>query len=176
VALADGRKLGDRREAAETAAEEAGVSDETLFEIIELLFFAYRDFTSDPDEILQAFGFGRAHHRVLHFVSRNPGIRVTELLEILKITKQSLARVLRQLIEEGFVEQREGQEDRRRRLLHPTEKGAALAARLAAPQLHRIASALKRVGQDAQAPAREFLYSLINETERDAVRALIAKP
>lgn len=160
---------------ADGKAGEREFSDDELFEIIELLFFAYRDFTSDPDEILGAFGFGRAHHRVLHFVSRNPGMRVTELLDILKITKQSLARVLRQLIEEGYVEQREGQEDRRRRLLYPTDKGSALAARLVAPQLRRIAAALSLAGQDARAPARDFLYSLINEGERAAVRALITK-
>lgn len=173
--------LVDRRKATEPAGiEDVGtgetpLSDGEMFEFIELLFFAYRDFISDPDEILKAFGFGRAHHRVLHFVSRNPGMRVTELLDILKITKQSLARVLRQLIEEGYVEQREGREDRRRRLLYATDKGAALAARLAAPQLRRIGSALSRAGQDAQAPAREFLYSLINEGERAAVRALVRR-
>jgi DNA-binding MarR family transcriptional regulator len=172
MVLVDTDKVTDRADA-ETGARL--FSDDELFEIIELLFFAYRDFISDPDEILGAFGFGRAHHRVLHFVSRNPGMRVTELLDILKITKQSLARVLRQLIEEGYVEQRESREDRRRRLLYPTDKGAALAARLAAPQLRRIAAALGRVGQDARAPAREFLYSLINEGERADVRALIAK-
>ncbi|HSM19584.1 MAG TPA: helix-turn-helix domain-containing protein, partial [Hyphomicrobiales bacterium] len=99
MVLVDGGKEAER-----PAGESGGrpISDEELFEFIELLFFAYRDFISDPDEILRAFGFGRAHHRVLHFVSRNPGMRVTELLDILKITKQSLARVLRQLIEEGY--------------------------------------------------------------------------
>lgn len=172
MVLIDGGKEPER-----PAGESGGrsIPDEELFEFIELLFFAYRDFISDPDEILRAFGFGRAHHRVLHFVSRNPGMRVTELLDILKITKQSLARVLRQLIEEGYIEQREGREDRRRRLLYSTEKGEALAARVAAPQLRRIAAALRLAGHDAQAPAREFLYSLINEDERTAVRALITK-
>jgi len=172
MVLVDTDKVTDHPDA---KTGERVFSDDELFAFIELLFFAYRDFISDPDEILRAFGFGRAHHRVLHFVSRNPGMRVTELLDILKITKQSLARVLRQLIEDGHVEQRAGREDRRRRLLYPTDKGAALAARLAAPQLRRIAAALSLAGQDAQAPAREFLYSLINEDERAAVRALIAK-
>jgi DNA-binding MarR family transcriptional regulator len=79
---------------------------------VELLFFAYRDFTGDADAVLEEYGFGRAHHRVLHFVSRNPGLRVAQLLEILKITKQSLARVLKQLVDEGFIAQREGAEDR----------------------------------------------------------------
>jgi DNA-binding MarR family transcriptional regulator len=145
-----------------------------LFEFVELLFFAYRDFTGEPDEILTSIGFGRAHHRVLHFVSRNPGIRVANLLNILKITKQSLARVLRQLIEEGYIEQRESSQDRRRRLLYTTDKGAALAGELAAPQIRRIADALTAAGIGAGTPAREFLYHLINDSDRTGVRALIA--
>src|SRR6266446_8160438 len=99
--------------------------DTASFDLIELLFFAYRDFVGDADEILAKFGFGRAHHRVLHFVNRNPGMKVAELLDILKITKQSLARVLRQLIQEGYILQREGANDRRQRLLYVTPKGEA---------------------------------------------------
>lgn len=148
---------------------------EELFEFVELLFFAYRDFISDPDSILTAFGFGRAHHRVLHFVSRNPGIRVTELLDILKITKQSLGRVLRQLIEEGFIEQREGTEDRRQRLLFVTGRGKELAERLAAPQLRRIADALARCGDTVPGAALAFLYAMIDESERAKVRRVITK-
>ena len=98
--------------------------------IIELLFFAYRDFISDPDAVLVAYGFGRAHHRVIHFVNRHPGIRVADLLDILKITKQSLGRVLKQLVDGGFIEQVPGPQDRRQRLLYPTEAGRALALRL----------------------------------------------
>ena len=108
----------------------------------ELLFFAYRDFTGDPDAVLEQYGFGRAHHRVLHFVNRNPGLRVANLLDILKITKQSLARVLKQLIDQGFVVQRAGDEDRRERLLTVTAKGARLADKLAGLQVRRIEAAL----------------------------------
>ena len=97
------------------------------FSIIELLFFAYRDFTSDPDQILADYGFGRAHHRVLHFVNRMPGLTVAELLDVLKITKQSLARVLKQLIDTGYIVQVQGPRDRRQRELYPTAKGRALA-------------------------------------------------
>ena len=104
---------------------DVGHAEAQLAQTIELMFFAYRDFTSDPDAILAERGFGRAHHRVLHFVSRYPGLRVADLLEILKITKQSLARVLKQLIEEGFIEQRSGPVDRRERLLYTTAQGAA---------------------------------------------------
>src|SRR5437868_1201359 len=95
---------------------------EPMWDLIELLFFAYRDFVGDPDDVLAKLGFGRAHHRVLHFVNRNPGMKVAELLDILKITKQSLARVLRQLIQEGYILQREGAKDRRQRLFYVTPK------------------------------------------------------
>src|SRR5262245_59843356 len=100
---------------------------EPIWDIIELLFFAYRDFVGDPDEVLLMLGFGRAHHRVLHFVNRNPGIKVADLLEILNITKQSLGRVLKQLIDQGYVSQKEGAHDRRQRLLYVTPKGETLA-------------------------------------------------
>jgi DNA-binding MarR family transcriptional regulator len=94
-----------------------------LVACVELLFFAYRDFTCGPDAVLEEYGFGRAHHRVLHFVHRNPGLRVADLLDILKITKQSLARVLKQLIDKGFIMQRAGNDDRRERRLFVTAKG-----------------------------------------------------
>src|SRR2546430_4388847 len=100
----------------------AGGGAEPIWDVIELLFFAYRDFISDPDEVLATFGFGRAHHRVLHFVNRNPGMKVAELLDILKITKQSLGRVLKQLVDEGYVVQKAGANDRRQRLLFVTPK------------------------------------------------------
>src|SRR5678815_3609205 len=87
---------------------DSGPSGEPIWDIIELLFFAYRDFVSDPDEVLEKLGFGRAHHRVLHFVNRNPAMKVAKLLDILKITKQSLGRVLKQLIDEGYIVQKEG--------------------------------------------------------------------
>ena len=96
-----------------------------LITFVELLFFAYRDFTREADAVLAEFGLGRAHHRVLHFVNRHPGLRVADLLEILKITKQSLARVLKQLVDEGWIVQKAGERDRRQRLLYATEKGAA---------------------------------------------------
>ena len=114
--------------------------------IIELLFFAYRDFTSDPDQILADYGFGRAHHRVLHFVNRMPGLTVAELLDVLKITKQSLARVLKQLIDTGHIVQVQGPRDRRQRELYPTAKGRALALALARPQSRRIRGALEESG------------------------------
>src|SRR5512147_3123004 len=120
----------------------AGGLDEPTWDIIELLFFAYRDFVGDPDEVLLKFGFGRAHHRVLHFVNRNPGMKVADLLDILKITKQSLGRVLKQLVDMGFIEQKHGPVDRRQRLLYPTEAGRTLALRLMSPQARRLGAAL----------------------------------
>src|SRR5271155_5469498 len=97
------------------------------FDLLELLFFSYRDFVGDPDEVLAKLSFGRAHHRVLHFINRNPGMKVAELLDVLKITKQSLGRVLKQLVDEGYVVQKEGADDRRQRLLYVSPAGQVLA-------------------------------------------------
>ena len=147
--------------------------DATAFDLIELLFFAYRDFVGDADEVLAKFGFGRAHHRVLHFVNRNPGMKVAELLDILKITKQSLGRVLKQLLDEGYVEQKEGATDRRHRLLYVTAKGEALALRLAALQTARVGSALAEIGPDSRETVRRFLIAMLNPDQRGNVVRLI---
>ncbi|CFX51837.1 Transcriptional regulator, MarR family [Candidatus Filomicrobium marinum] len=146
---------------------------ERLIACIELLFFAYRDFTGDPDVVLERYGFGRAHHRVLHFVHRNPGLRVADLLDILKITKQSLGRVLKQLIDEEFIAQRAGKSDRRQRLLFTTAKGAKLVDRLTELQLVRIRSALDLAGPGADEAARRFLFAMIRHEDRAKVEALI---
>lgn len=135
------------------------------YEIIELLFFAYRDFTSDPDVILEKRGFGRAHHRVLHFVDREPGMTVADLLDTLKITKQSLARVLKQLIDSGYIHQIAGPEDRRQRKLYTTKDGKALARALAEPQSRRIAEAIARSGPGARDVVTRFLASMKNAAE-----------
>jgi len=139
------------------------------FAIIELLFFAYRDFTSDPDKILADFGFGRAHHRVLHFVNRMPGLTVAELLDVLKITKQSLARVLKQLIDTGHVTQVQGLRDRRQRELYPTAKGRALALALAAPQSRRIRDALADGAPQERAAVERFLKAMVNPELRPQI-------
>src|ERR1700749_2894463 len=124
-------------------------AEEPCFDLIELFFFAHRNFVGDADEVLVKLGFGRAHHRVLHFVNRNPGMKVAELLDILKITKQSLGRVLKQLIDQGYVVQKEGANDRRQRLLYVTAKGETLAMRLAGLQTGRINHALAELGPNA---------------------------
>ena len=144
-----------------------------IWDLIELLFFAYRDFVSDPDQVLSKLGFGRAHHRVLHFVNRNPGMKVAELLGILKITKQSLGRVLKQLIDDGYVVQQEGDRDRRQRLLFVTVKGEALAMKLANLQTDRIGRALETLGPDSHDTARKFLIALIDDDSRAAVLRFI---
>jgi DNA-binding MarR family transcriptional regulator len=148
---------------------------EPIWDIIELLFFAYRDFVGDPDEVLLKLGFGRAHHRVLHFVNRNPGIKVADLLEILNITKQSLGRVLKQLVDQGYVLQKEGAQDRRQRLLYATPKGEGLALRLAALQTQRISRAFGELGPNAHDAARRFLTSMIDVDNRDGVLRLIER-
>ena len=150
-------------------------SGEPIWDVIELLFFAYRDFVSDPDEVLGKLGFGRAHHRVLHFVNRNPAIKVANLLDILKITKQSLGRVLKQLIDEGYIVQKEGASDRRQRLLYATPKGEALALKLAGLQTRRILRAFAALPPDARETARQFLIAMLEADGRDDVLRLIDK-
>jgi DNA-binding MarR family transcriptional regulator len=148
---------------------------EPIWDIIELLFFAYRDFVSDPDDVLAKFGFGRAHHRVLHFINRHPGMKVADLLDVLKITKQSLGRVLKQLVDQGYVVQKEGENDRRQRLLYVTPKGETLAMKLAGLQTERIARALGEIGPNAHEAARRFLIAMIDADGRDDVQKLIAR-
>jgi DNA-binding MarR family transcriptional regulator len=138
-------------------------NDPETLAIIEHLFFAYRDFVGEPDTILAELGFGRAHHRVLHFVHRNPGMTVAVLLEILQITKQSLARVLKNLIETGYITQETGPDDRRQRLLYTTEKGAALAEKLIAIQSSRIEGALQALPAGGRGHVRDFLRALMND-------------
>lgn len=133
--------------------------------LVELLFFAYRDFVGEPDRVLANFGFGRAHHRVLHFVNRNPGLTIAALLDILAITKQSLSRVLRDLVEGGFIEQKTGSEDRRQRRLHLTGQGKALAGELLTLQTARIQQALADVPPESQASIALFLFKLIDEPQ-----------
>jgi DNA-binding MarR family transcriptional regulator len=130
----------------------------------EALFFAYREFTGEPDRILNDLGFGRAHHRVLFFVSRYPALRVADLLGILQITKQSLSRVLRELVKKGYVRQEAGPNDRRERLLFVTEKGAGLVERLAALQIARIEEGLKAAGVDGSDAVARFLDAMIGNT------------
>jgi DNA-binding MarR family transcriptional regulator len=153
----------------------APAGGEPIWDLIELLFFAYRDFVSDPDHELEKFGFGRAHHRVLHFVNRNPGMKVANLLDILRITKQSLGRVLKQLVDEGYVVQKEGADDRRHRLLYVTPKGEQLAMKLAGLQTVRINRALGDLGPGAHEGARAFLAAMIDAESRDAVLRFIAE-
>jgi DNA-binding MarR family transcriptional regulator len=148
-------------------------TEDSVVDLIELFFFAYRDFISDPDAILAKSNFGRAHHRVLHFVDRNPGLTVADLLDILKITKQSLARVLKELVDSGFIEQRTGLEDRRQRLLFATPAGRALSASLSAPQERRIKAALAPLGPDARATLTAFLFGMIDAQERMKAATLV---
>ena len=143
--------------------------EEDLRQGIELLYFAYRDFTAEPDAILAEYGFGRAHHRVIHFVGGNPRITVSELLAILKITKQSLSRVLGQLVREEFIIQHEGRQDRRQRLLELTASGVALERRLSESQRRRFADAYRNAGAEAVEGYRKVLMGMISEEDRERV-------
>jgi len=169
VNMADINFTSAKRGPARSELEGAAASGEPQWEVIELLFFAYRDFVGDPDDVLEKLGFGRAHHRVLHFVNRNRGMKVADLLDILRITKQSLGRVLKQLVDEGYIIQKEGESDRRQRLLYVTDKGEALALKLAQLQTARISRALEEAGPGASEAARKFLAAVIDPDSREGV-------
>lgn len=155
---------------------ESGTAPAALrWDIIELLFFAYRDFVGDADHVLEEFGFGRAHHRVVHFVQRYPGLKVADLLDVLRITKQSLGRVLKQLLDEGYIVQKAGDSDRRQRLLFATAKGEALVVKLATLQTRRIDHALARLGPNDAGTIRHFLLGMIDHDDPDKVLEVILK-
>src|SRR5262245_11360736 len=161
----------------ETAHAKPAVVDggNLRWDIIELLFFAYRDFVGDPDQELESFGFGRAHHRVLHFVYRNPGLKVAALLEVLRITKQSLGRVLKQLIDEGYIVQQTGASERRQRLRSAAPKGEALVLRLVGLQSTRIRRALQNLDPAGRDAVRQFLHGMIDPQDTDKVLQAILK-
>jgi len=140
--------------------------EEELRQAIELLFFAYRDFSAAPDALLEEQDLGRAHHRVIYFIGRHPGITVSDLLAILGITKQSLARVLNQLVTDGFVTQTPGVRDRRQRLLELTPKGVALERALTEKQRQRVAEAYRQAGPAAVEGFRKVMVELIDERDR----------
>jgi DNA-binding MarR family transcriptional regulator len=145
--------------------EPLALGDDAVREGIELLFFAYRDFTAEPDAILARYGFGRAHHRVIHFVGRHPQMTVSELLGILRITKQSLSRVLGELVGQGFIHQRPGPHDRRQRLLELTAQGRALEREVSAPQRARVADAYRQAGASAVEGFRRVLLGIIADSD-----------
>jgi DNA-binding MarR family transcriptional regulator len=132
----------------------------------DLMFFAYRDFTNAADVFLEEFGLGRAHHRALHFIGRNPGITVSDLLGILRITKQSLARVLSALVEQGYVAQSPGRADRRQRLLTLTEAGRSLERRLFEHQMTRLGPAYRAAGRTAVDGFRQVMRSIMDDAAR----------
>jgi DNA-binding MarR family transcriptional regulator len=145
------------------------LTDDQLRQGIELMYFAYRGFTSDPDRILAERSYGRAHHRAIHFIHRRPGLTVNELLDVLGVTKQSLNRVLRQLVADGLVESRVGATDRRQRNLHLTTAGRALEQELSAAQRRRVRAAFSHAGPEAVAGFRKVLEAMIDPDRRQQV-------
>ncbi len=135
-------------------------------DVMGLFFFAYRDFVGDADALLERQGFGRAHHRVLYFVNLKPGMPVADLLDILKITKQSLARVLRQLVDNGYIEQKTGDTDRRQRLLYATEKGRELFEVLSATQTSRIEAAIAALPPEGKRTVLRFFVGMVEPQDR----------
>lgn len=169
----DPKVLQEPQASADAPARDALPETAPMYDLIELLFFAYRDFVGDPDRLLESLRFGRAHHRVLHFIHRNPGLTIAELLDILRITKQSLNRVLKELLDEHFVEQRPGAADRRQRRLFLTANGSALALELSVLQSQRFTRALAQLPESARKDATRFLLAMIDPDERTRVEALV---
>jgi DNA-binding MarR family transcriptional regulator len=173
VTIASAPPAGAGAVSSHSGTHAAGKSGPPGSDIVELLFFAYRDFVSDPDRLLTQYGFGRAHHRVLHFVERQPGMTIAEMLDILGITKQSLNPILKDLVEKGYIVQRTGTVDRRQRLLFPTDKGRALSLDLTKPQLDRIARALEGADQEVRNKVTAFLFAMIEPDDRAHVARLV---
>ena len=148
------------------------LTDEQLRKGIEAMFFAYRGFTADPDRILDGMHYGRAHHRALHFIHRSPGTTVNNLLSILGVTKQSLNRVLRSLIDDGLVESRVGRVDKRERHLHLTDKGAALERALSDAQRARMRAAYRAAGPQAVQGFRQVLEAMMDPELRRQFQTL----
>ena len=144
----------------------AGDAGNMPLDVMGLFFFAYRDFVGDADALLERQGFGRAHHRVLYFVNLKPGMPVADLLDILKITKQSLARVLRQLVDNGYIEQKTGETDRRQRLLYATEKGRELFDVLSATQTSRIEAAIATLPPEGKSTVLKFFVGMVEPEDR----------
>ena len=149
------------------------LTDDQLRSGIEAMFFAYRGFTADPDRILQHYGYGRAHHRAVHFIKRNPGTTVTNLLNILGVTKQSLNRVLRTLMHDGWVESRVGIKDKRTRHLYLTDKGTALERDLSEAQKRRVRNAFRTAGPEAVAGFRKVLEHMMDPDLRHHYHATL---
>ncbi len=163
-------------EMSSSVARDAAMLNESMLRAgAELMFFGYRSFTQDPDKILAERDYGRAHHRALHFIGRQPGLSVAGLLDILGVTKQSLARVLKPLIDDGFVEQRVGESDRRQRLLFLTEDGQAFEERLSAPQRARLARAFNQAGPEAVEGFRSVLELMMDDEQRAQASAVIGE-
>lgn len=144
----------------------SGTTPDMPLDVMGLFFFAYRDFVGDADALLERQNFGRAHHRVLYFVNLKPGMPVADLLDILKITKQSLARVLRQLVDNGYIEQKTGETDRRQRLLYATAKGRELFDVLSATQTSRIEAAIAALPPEGKRTVLKFFVGMVEPEDR----------
>ncbi len=152
------------------------LTEEQLRKGIEAMYFAYRGFTADPDRILEQHAYGRAHHRAIHFINRSPGTTVNDLLRTLGVTKQSLNRVLRALVEDGLVDSRTGKRDKRERNLYLTETGRALEAELSTAQRARMRDAYRQAGPEAVAGFRQVLEAMMDPDMRRRFNRLKDEP
>jgi DNA-binding MarR family transcriptional regulator len=166
------KRIGIEDDVPASGPPPAGEGRAPDYELIELMFFAYRDLVGDADQLLENFGLGRAHHRVLHFVNRRRGLTIAELLDTLRITKQSLNRVLKDLLDQNYVVACPGKTDRRQRQLFPTRRGEALALDVAQVQSGRFARVFAKLPLGARVAASDFLVAIIDSGEPEKVAAL----
>ncbi len=142
------------------------LNEKEIRKIIELMFFSYRDFTSGPDKILEKIKFGRAHHRVIYFVGKRNNLTIKELLSILQITKQSLSRVLNQLVEEKYIYLSTG-EDKRTKKLSLSKKGYELENKLSNIQITKIYNVLKQFDEEDINGFKKVLYAMIDQKNQN---------
>ena len=147
------------------------LNDKEIKKIIELIFFSYRDFISGPDKVLEKLTFGRAHHRTIYFVGKKENITIKDLLEILKITKQSLSRVLNQLVKEGFIILSTGK-DKRTKILQLTKKGHDLENKLSKIQINKIKSTIKQLKESEINGFKKILFEMITADDKEIFERL----
>jgi DNA-binding MarR family transcriptional regulator len=141
------------------------LSNIEIKKIIELLFFSYREFTLGPDEILNKLSFGRAHHRIIYFVGKQKTITIKDLLTILKITKQSLSRVLNQLVKEKYIIVATG-EDKRTKNLSLTKLGIDLENQLSKIQTNNIKNIFRKFDESDINGFKKILYAMIDDKNK----------
>ena len=147
------------------------LNDQEIRKVMELFFFSYRDFTQGPDRILEEINFGRAHHRVIYFVGKKENITIKQLLAVLKITKQSLSRVLNQLVKDGYIIVSTGI-DKRTKTLTLTKKGLNLEQELSKIQIKKIKKIMKNFNENEINGFKKILFNMLETSNKKIFQQL----